>query len=260
MFDDYDLPSGYRDADLEMRELEAAGDAAYRGGRRMLELYRAGELARAARACKHGYRYGLRGTAAKDAGDPRYGQGGDRCIDCGSWVEDAGGIDRVFEPCELEPREIAEERKAAELVDEHESGQLRIGVAGDALELFPLDDERIPPAGHESTPAELEQERREVTGKTRHVLRLEAEFARSRGLTKRERLEQERRPDTAAVHSLTCDCPSCRETWHDDAGPCLCGDRAQADCLGRGCALERNRSSDRRAPWRSFDDDRQNDD
>lgn len=102
----FDMPAGFTDADLEMAELVERGRAAARGRSRMVRLYLEGELARAAAQCSHGWRYGLGGTAARDAGDPRYGSSGDRCIDCGSWVADFREGSTVLAPCELTPHEL----------------------------------------------------------------------------------------------------------------------------------------------------------
>lgn len=105
----FDVPAGYRDADIEMAELESAGREGSRLKRLSNQLVAEGNLMAAANACPHWSRYGLSGTAARDAGDPRYGEKGDRCTDCGSWVSDAledwreGLEPQVYAACEFRP-------------------------------------------------------------------------------------------------------------------------------------------------------------
>lgn len=94
-----------QDADIEQAELEAAGNRAARGIRRMRALRAAGNLDGAAAACPHGGGYPLDSPAAWASGDPFAGQAGVRCADCGSRLNafrwDGG---RVLVPCEIAGR------------------------------------------------------------------------------------------------------------------------------------------------------------
>ncbi|MGB2713262.1 MAG: hypothetical protein WBC51_03725 [Vicinamibacterales bacterium] len=108
------------DADIEQAELEAAGRAAGRGHRAMLRLRTAGNLAAAALACHHGAGYPTHSPAATNCADPRAGERGHRCTECGSfWTAEqiAPFYSRLYGvqlsalrqiaplvPCELEPR------------------------------------------------------------------------------------------------------------------------------------------------------------
>jgi len=99
----------FNDADIEMAQLTAAGNAAARGSRRMRRLRADGRLAEAAAACHHGAGYGTDGSAAVDIKDPRAGQRGHRCSECGSWWRGSVNFWELREtapdvPCELEPR------------------------------------------------------------------------------------------------------------------------------------------------------------
>ena len=84
----YDPPHGEGffdfDADIEQAELEAAGRRAARGYARMRKLLALGRRDEAARACRHGGGYPLRSPAAQNARDPRAGEEGVRCYECGS--------------------------------------------------------------------------------------------------------------------------------------------------------------------------------
>lgn len=104
-FDD-ETPAGYRDADLEMADLQAAGNRAARGRRRMIALRAAGKLAEAADACSHGAGYSSPSPAAVSSQDPRAAEAGYRCTDCGSWFAGKIGYFDVRTitptiPCEL---------------------------------------------------------------------------------------------------------------------------------------------------------------
>ena len=108
------------DADIEQAELEAAGRAPGRGYRPMLALRKQGKLAEAAAACHHGAGYPTHSPAAKNCADPRAGQRGHRCSECGSfWTAEQiapiysrlygvqlSAVRRIAPavPCELEPR------------------------------------------------------------------------------------------------------------------------------------------------------------
>jgi len=107
-YDEDDLFAG--DADIEMAALVAAGNAAARGQRIMRARLAAGDKAGAALACKHGWGYDTTGSAATDAGDPRAGTAGFRCLYCGSWFKGKDASNGRLNgraadaPCELEPR------------------------------------------------------------------------------------------------------------------------------------------------------------
>jgi hypothetical protein len=108
------------DADIEQADLEAAGRAASRGHRAMLRYRAAGNLAAAANACHHGAGYPTSSPAARNCADPRAGERGHRCTECGSfWTAEqiAPFYSRLYgvqlsalkqiapvAPCEQEPR------------------------------------------------------------------------------------------------------------------------------------------------------------
>lgn len=66
-------------------DLQADLEAASRGARQMRRLLRAGHPADAARACHHGSGYPTNSPAASGCADPRAGQPGHRCTECGSY-------------------------------------------------------------------------------------------------------------------------------------------------------------------------------
>lgn len=91
-------------ADIEQAELEAAGREYGRAHRRMMALRKAGDLTGAAKACKHGAGYPLASLAATYAKDPRAGEKGVRCSDCGSVIDEfpwGGHYVTIIHPCEL---------------------------------------------------------------------------------------------------------------------------------------------------------------
>jgi len=101
----YESPDGSWDWDREQADhdqaaLEAAGRASAARKRRSRALREAGDLEGAALACPHGARYGLDGSHARSVGDPRAGEHGDRCLECGSHVEGYGSAVRVLAACE----------------------------------------------------------------------------------------------------------------------------------------------------------------
>jgi hypothetical protein len=102
---DEDVPTGLRDADLEMAALEDAGRRFSRSAKRSRVLFAAGRIAEAAQACPHGGGYLLNSLAAVRENDPRQGQAGVRCDGCGSalscWPWD--GTPDVIAPCEFRP-------------------------------------------------------------------------------------------------------------------------------------------------------------
>jgi hypothetical protein len=106
-FDDEETPRGYREADFEQAELEAAGRDYSRARKRMLALVAQGKYAEAAKACTHGGGYPTNSPAAQNSKDPRAGQPGYRCSDCGSYfakARDYMDLRRGAEataPCEL---------------------------------------------------------------------------------------------------------------------------------------------------------------
>lgn len=94
-----------RDADILQAELEAAGNRAGRAYRRMAKLYLADLIEQAADACPHGWVYPLDSVAASEVDDPRRGERGFRCIECGSALgsDPMEGPAVVVVPCELRP-------------------------------------------------------------------------------------------------------------------------------------------------------------
>jgi len=109
MYDPLDPPV-IRDADIEQADLEAAGRDASCRIQRMIARYRAGDRAGAAVFCPHTWGYPTTSPAATTAHDPRAGQPGFRCLDCGSYLLDdpfaSDGRPRVGEPCELTPEPL----------------------------------------------------------------------------------------------------------------------------------------------------------
>lgn len=76
---DDEVPNGYRDADMELAELEAQGRAESRGLARMKRLRAAGRLPEAARACPHSWGHASPSPAAESLKDPRATEHGFRC-------------------------------------------------------------------------------------------------------------------------------------------------------------------------------------
>lgn len=97
-FDPEAIETERLDADIEQANLEAAGRESARGHKRMLALRAAGDLAGAARACPHGGGYPLNSLAAQNSNDPKAGQQGFRCSDCGSILTEWAGT--VLAPCD----------------------------------------------------------------------------------------------------------------------------------------------------------------
>lgn len=101
-FDAEAIASERMDADIEQADLEAAGREYGRSRKRMVRLRAAGDLAGAARACMHGGGYPLNSPAALNMADPRAGQQGFRCNDCGSVTTEYRGA--VLIPCDMVSR------------------------------------------------------------------------------------------------------------------------------------------------------------
>lgn len=105
-FDSEAIEAERFDADMEMAALEAAGRRASRVRKAAKALFIAGDLDGAAKACAHrGGGYPLNSIAASNDGDPRSGQGGVRCHDCGSAVTCFAwdGKPEVIAACEFKP-------------------------------------------------------------------------------------------------------------------------------------------------------------
>jgi hypothetical protein len=77
------------DADMEQAALEAEGNAHARRERRVDKLLGDGDVEAAIRLCAHGYVGGLTGSCTD--GDPRHGEEGYRCFNCGAVVDEIGG-------------------------------------------------------------------------------------------------------------------------------------------------------------------------
>lgn len=86
---DPELPAGFQDADLEQAAFEAESDRYWRRVKRAKRLQAEGHQSEAAEACPHGAVQGLKGSGA--IGDPRHGEDGYRCRDCGHVVSDCMG-------------------------------------------------------------------------------------------------------------------------------------------------------------------------
>lgn len=90
------------EADMEQAHMEMLGRESAARKRRAKALFEAGEIDEAALTCPHGHGYGLEPEYAeyrKD--DPRAGQGGNRCLCCGSWIESLGMDSVVLAACEI---------------------------------------------------------------------------------------------------------------------------------------------------------------
>ncbi len=99
------LESERLDADREQAELEALGRSLDKRHRRMERLLAEGKTIEAARVCSHDGGYPLRSIAAEDLGDPRKGQSGWRCSDCGSVLSASPWDDGVVTvPCDWRKR------------------------------------------------------------------------------------------------------------------------------------------------------------
>lgn len=101
---DPEAPAGFQDGDFEMRELEEAGARASAKVRIMRKLRAAGHLLAAADMCPHGWCYQLDSPAAEEANDPRAGESGYRCKECGSVLTDifVEGAP-ILHPCDWMP-------------------------------------------------------------------------------------------------------------------------------------------------------------
>jgi hypothetical protein len=102
------IDSERMDADMEMADLQAAGNASYRRLKRAKQLYDKGDKMGAAKMCPHGWSYPLNSIAAREGTtghiDPKAGGVGERCIHCGSVVNDAFSHNpTIIEPCSFLP-------------------------------------------------------------------------------------------------------------------------------------------------------------
>ena len=77
------------DVDREQAQLEAAGNAHARRQRQVEALLKSEKLDEATKLCFHGFVGGLDGSCTD--GDPRHGEEGYRCFECGAHVTDIGG-------------------------------------------------------------------------------------------------------------------------------------------------------------------------
>jgi hypothetical protein len=77
------------DADMEMAQFEAEGNRYWRLVQKSQELLAEGKIEEAVEMCPHGGGCWLSGSCAE--GDPRHGEEGLRCNDCGAVVDDLHG-------------------------------------------------------------------------------------------------------------------------------------------------------------------------
>lgn len=77
------------DADREQAEFEAEGRAYARRQAKAAAALESGDVETAVATCSHGYVGGLTGSCTE--GDPRHGQEGARCFDCGAHVTGCHG-------------------------------------------------------------------------------------------------------------------------------------------------------------------------
>jgi hypothetical protein len=87
----------YRQADYDQATMEAESRDYGRARRRSEQLAAAGDLAAAARACPHSAGYPITSPAAHNDHDPRAGEAGHRCTDCGSVLD----LDPFWHPDEF---------------------------------------------------------------------------------------------------------------------------------------------------------------
>ena len=108
MIGNYETPDGGWDmereqADFDQAEMERAGRVYSRRAKASAGLRAAGNLEGAAELCPHGGGYPLASLAATGRNDPRAGEKGVRCLDCGSVLSNfpwEGPVD-VWFPCEI---------------------------------------------------------------------------------------------------------------------------------------------------------------
>tara|TARA_R110000824_G_scaffold219564_2_gene406509 strand:- start:4946 stop:5263 length:318 start_codon:yes stop_codon:yes gene_type:complete len=84
----YDPEAIYQDADIEMYELARSARELDARHRKADILRSVGELQESALMCPHSWGYTLDSSAAKNAGDPRQGEAGERCHYCNSVVDE----------------------------------------------------------------------------------------------------------------------------------------------------------------------------
>lgn len=97
MIDDYETTADLNeaihyeclDADLLQASLEAEGNRHARRAERVAKLLAAGQVGEATSLCFHGSVGGLTGSCTE--GDPRHGEEGYRCFECGAHVTEIGG-------------------------------------------------------------------------------------------------------------------------------------------------------------------------
>lgn len=77
------------DADMEQAQFEAEGNRYARTQAKVDALIEAEDFEAAAKICDHGHVGGLTGTCSLE--DPRYGEEGYRCFNCGGVVDEIHG-------------------------------------------------------------------------------------------------------------------------------------------------------------------------
>lgn len=84
--------------DQEQAALEAEGTRHWRRVEKARQLLEAGEVEEAVSICPHGHAGGLTGSCTEN--DPRHGEEGYRCFECGAHVDDLHGrvlhVESVF--------------------------------------------------------------------------------------------------------------------------------------------------------------------
>jgi hypothetical protein len=78
------------DADLLQAQYEAEGNRAARRSAKVERLLAEGDREAATKLCSHGHVGGLKGSCSQD--DPRYGEIGCRCYECGAVVNEIHGV------------------------------------------------------------------------------------------------------------------------------------------------------------------------
>lgn len=77
------------DVDREQAAMEAAGSAYYRRYQKAKRLIEQGFIEEGVQVCPHGHAGGLDGSCTED--DPRHGEEGYRCFECGAHISDLHG-------------------------------------------------------------------------------------------------------------------------------------------------------------------------
>lgn len=132
------------DADREQAQLEAEGRSYAKRSRRAAQLRAAGRLVEASAMCPHGGGYPLDSLAARNAKDPRAGQPGIRCYDCGSVLSDWGSQGVVLFSCETWSTDVDPSRVPDHPDVDRDPDQVPDQAEADGRPLTPAEPPREP--------------------------------------------------------------------------------------------------------------------